>query len=116
MVGLPFPLPLEVDRVDAGLDAILTMAVLALGVILRALLAEDDDFLAAGLAENGGHDRGTSDHRSTDLRVIAADHQHLAEGDLVVVGAAEHVTLDDEPLALRNPILLSPGTNDGVHN
>jgi hypothetical protein len=32
-----------------------------------------------------------------------------------LVSVAEHVTLDEESLALRNPILLSTGTDDGVH-
>src|SRR5258706_6949078 len=108
--------PLDVDAVDAELDDILTVAVLPLGVVLPALLAEDDYLLAAGLAEDGRDDRGAAHRRSTDDRAVAPDHEHLAEGDLVLVGAAEHVTLDEQPLALRNAVLLSPGTNDGVHN
>src|SRR3954454_10321377 len=107
--------PLEIDAVDTKLDEILTMSVLALRVVLAALLLEDDDALAAGLADDGGVDGRAVDHRDADLRLIAADHQHFVEGDLFLVSIAEHVALDEESLALRDPILLSTGTDDGVH-
>src|SRR3954452_12518977 len=72
---------LEIDAVDAKLDQILTMPVLALRVVLAALLLENDDLLAAGLANDGGADRCAADHRNADLRFVAADHQHFVEGD-----------------------------------
>src|SRR5207302_10711877 len=104
------------DAVDAKLDEILTMPVLALRVILAALLLEDDDSLAAGLADDGGVDGGAADHRHADFRLIAADHHHFVEGDLFLVSSAEHVALDEESLALRDSILLSTGTDDGVRS
>jgi len=107
---------LEVDRVYAKLDQILAMAVGPLRVILAALLLENNDLLAATLAEDRGPDRRAGDERSADLRLIAAHHQHFAERDLVLVGAAEGVTLDRDDIALGDAILLSTGTNDGVHN
>src|SRR3954454_3215136 len=107
--------PLEIDAVDTKLDEILTMSVLALRVVLAALLLENDDALAAGLADDGGVDGRAADHRDADLRLVAADHQHFIEGDLFLVSIAEHVALDEESLALRDPILLSTGTDDGVH-
>src|SRR4051812_25792463 len=107
--------PLEIDAVDTKLDENLTMSVLALRVVLAALLLEDDDALAASLADDGGVDGRAADHRDADLRLIAADHQHFVEGDLFLVSIAEHVALDEESLALRDPILLSTGTDDGVH-
>ena len=55
------------------------------------------------------------DGRSADFRLIAADHQHFAERDFVLVGTAEDVALDAQKLAFGNAILLSTGTDDGVH-
>src|SRR5258706_2974682 len=109
-------LRLEVDRVDAKLDQILAMAVGPLRMILAALLLENDDLLAAILAEDRGADRRAGDERSADLRLVSAHHQHFAERDLVLVSAAESVTLDRDDIALGDAILLSTGTNDGVHN
>src|SRR3954453_19492995 len=107
--------PLEIDAVDPKLDEILTMPVLALRVVLAALLLEDDDALSAGLADDGGADRCAADPRPANLRLGAPDHQHFIEGDLFLVSIAEHVALDEESLALRDSILLSTGTDDGVH-
>src|ERR1700756_2484724 len=106
---------LEVDAVDAKLDEILAMPVLPLRVILAALLLEDDDLFAARLADDRGDHGGAADDRAADLRLIAADHQHFVERDFFLVSVAEHVALDEKSLPLRNPILLSTGTDDGVH-
>ena len=73
-------------------------------------------FSPRDLADDGGDDRCAADHRDADLRLIAADHQHFAERDLFLVSVAEHVALDEERLALRDAILLSTGTDDGVHD
>src|SRR5438552_16405918 len=105
-----------VDLLDANLDQILTMAVLPLRVIFAMLLLENNDLVAAGLAHDRGRDRGAVNRRRTDLRLVAADHQHLAEGDLIVFRAAEDVALHQEPLPFSHAILLSTGTNDGEQN
>src|SRR5687767_2749548 len=93
------------------------MSVLPLRVILAALLLEDDDLFAAGLADDRGHDRSTLNGGAADLRLVAADHQHITERDLLVFAdPAEHVTLDLQAIALGHSILLSTGLDDGVHN
>src|SRR5215212_1693119 len=92
------------------------MAVGPLRVVLTTLLLEDDDLLAAGLANDGREDRSTLDGGAANLRLVAADHQNFAESDFVLIRAAEHVTLDLKAVALSHAILLPTGTNDGVHN
>jgi hypothetical protein len=107
---------LDVDGVDAKLDEVLTMTVLPLRVVLAALLLENDDLLAAGLAENRSQYRSAGDRGSADpRRRIAADHQHFAERDFVLIGRAEDVAFDAKELAFGNAVLLSSGTDDGVH-
>src|SRR5688500_15163898 len=91
------------------------MAMLPLGVILTALFLEDDDLLAARLAENRCHDRGTLDGGTAGLRRIAADHQHVVERDFALLGSAENVTLDLDAISNGHAVLLPTGTNDGVH-
>src|SRR5215213_6159588 len=100
---------LNVDAVDADLDHVLAMAVGPLRVVLAALLLEDHDLLTAGLAENRRHHRGALDDRVADLRLVAADHQHFVERDFVLIGIAEHVTLDLQTIACGYSILLSTG-------
>src|SRR6185369_5851568 len=107
---------LDGDAVDADLDGILTMTVGPLGVVLGSLLLENDDLLAAGLAENRGDDRRAGHRRRSDLRLVAADHEHFTERDLVLIRRTEHVALDAHRLTLSDSILLPTGTNDGVHN
>src|SRR5687768_8093149 len=107
---------LELDAVDADFDQILPMAVLPLRVVLAALLLEHDDLLAAVLAEDRGYDRGAHDVRLTDLGIIATDHQNVAEGDLFLIGTAEHVTLELKAIPFGHSILLSTGLDDGVHD
>src|SRR5256885_202720 len=104
------------DLLDADLDQILTVAVLPLRVVLAALLLENDDLVAAGLAHDRGRDGGAAHRRGADLRLVAADHEHLAEGDLAVVGAAQDIALHQERLPFSDAVLLSTGTNDGVQN
>src|SRR6476620_5105667 len=90
---------LELDRLDAKLDQVLTVTVLPLRVVLAALLLENDDLLAARLAEDSRHHRCASDSRSADFRRVSADHQHFAECDFVFVCAAEDIALDAQKLA-----------------
>ncbi len=87
-----------------------------LRVVLAALLLEDDDLFPAGLADDGRDDRSTRYRGAADLRLFAADHQNFTERNLVLIRAAEDVALDLETVARGNAILLSTGTNDGVHN
>src|SRR6266540_232137 len=95
---------LNVDRFDAKLDQVLTMTVLPLRVILAPLFLENDDLVAAGLAEDLRHHGRARHSGSTDLRLIAADHEHFAERDFVLLRAAENVTLHAQKLAFGNTI------------
>jgi hypothetical protein len=52
---------LPLDRVDAKLNHVLTVAVRPLRVILAALLLEDNDFRASRFPNDGRRDRGTVD-------------------------------------------------------
>src|SRR2546423_8943306 len=103
-----------VDLLDADLDQVLTVAVLPLRVVLAALLLENEDPVAAGLAHDGCRHGGAAHGGRADQRLVAADHQHLAERDLVVLHAAEDVALHQEALPFSDAVLLSTGTNDGV--
>src|SRR5690349_15825182 len=101
------------DLLDAQLDQILTVAVRALRVVLAILLLENNDLVAAGLAHNGGRDGGAAHGGRADQRLVSADHQHLAERDLVVVDVAEDVALHEDALPFSDAVLLSTGTNNG---
>src|SRR6185436_12594707 len=107
---------LDVDAVDAELHNILTMPVLPLGMVFTALLLEDDDLIAARLAEDRRHDRSALNRRVPGFRLVAADHQHVAERNFALLGSAENITLDLETISNGHTILLSTGTNDGVHD
>src|SRR5688572_27523549 len=69
------------DVGDAHDGQQLPVAVLA-PEVLAAPLLEDDDLVALDLLEQRAGDLGTLDDRRTDLRIVAADHQDLGEGDL----------------------------------
>src|SRR5690242_20340041 len=101
------------DLLDAELDQILTVAVLPLRVVLATLLLENNDLVAAGLAHDGGRDGGAAHGGRADERLVAADHEHLAERDLVVVHVAEDVALHEDALPFSDAVLLSTGTNNG---
>src|SRR5947209_5432345 len=104
------------DLLDADLHEVLTMPVLPLRVVLAVFLLENDDLVAARLAQDGRRDRGAAHRRGADQRLVAADHQHLFKGDLVVFRAAEDVALHQEALPFSHAVLLSTGTNDGEQN
>src|SRR6266498_1767084 len=103
------------DLLDAELDQILTVAVLPLRMILATLLLENNDLAAARLAHDRGRDGGAAHGGRADHRLVAADHQHLAERDLVVLDAAEDVALHEDGLPFSDAVLLSTGTNNGEH-
>ena len=63
---------LEIDAVDAKLDEILAVSMLPLRVILAALFLEDDDLVAAHLANDGGHDGRAADHGNAE-EMLEAD-------------------------------------------
>src|SRR5690242_6970001 len=64
--------------------------------------------------EDLGLDLGATHRRSADLRrVVAADHQHLVEGDLAALVALEELDADD--VALLDPVLLAAGLDHCVH-
>ena len=83
------------------------MAVLALRVILAAFLLENNNPRSAGLANDPGHNRCPTNSGRPDFRFVSADHQHFVERDLVFLGAAEDIALDEEVLPFCDPILLS---------
>src|SRR5262245_36903982 len=85
---------LDVDAVDADRNHVLAVSVLPLGVVLPALLLEDDDLVSASLAEDRRHDRSARDRRIAGFRLIAAEHQHVTERDFALLGIAENVALD----------------------
>src|SRR5205823_1824887 len=101
------------DLLDAQLDQILTVAVLPLRVVLTTLLLENNDLGAARLADDRGRNRGAAHGGRADLRLVAADHQHIAERDLVVLDVAEDVALHEDGLPFSDAVLLSTGTNNG---
>src|SRR5436190_4328411 len=101
------------DLLDAELDQILTVAVLPFRVILTTLLLENNDLAATRLADDRGRDGGAAHGGRADQRLVAADHQHVAERDLVVLDAAEDVALHEDGLPFSDAVLLSTGTNNG---
>src|SRR5688572_19669800 len=91
------------------------MSVRPLGVILPRLFAEDDDLLAAVLThDRTGHGRARNQGLA-DFRLIAANHEHLIETDLVAVERAEHISLHAKGLSFGDLVLLSTRANDRVH-
>src|SRR6266851_2772476 len=91
------------------------MTVAALRMVAMPLL-EHDEPRTASLTDDRRDDGRSGDRRASDLRLIAADHQHVAERDFVLVSRTEDVALDLERLAFGDSILFSTGTNDGVHD
>ena len=82
---------------------ILAMAAAALGILAAALL-EDEDRRRARLADDLAGNAGAGDQRAADGdAVVAADHQHLAEGDRIAGVAGEALELDQ--IASRRPCI-----------
>src|ERR1700679_1123069 len=100
------------DRRDLDLGERLAMAALAMRV-LAALLLEGDDFLALAMLEDLGRDRGAGNERRAMLRLVAAQHQHVGELELVAHVAGD--LLDDENVVLRHFILLPAGADNREH-
>src|SRR5437762_3120617 len=83
-------------------------------VVLPAPELEDDELLALALGDDLRGDRRALHERLTDLRgVAAADHQHLAEVDLVALLAGE--LLDANRLPFAHSVLLAARLDDRVH-
>src|SRR5690606_19389729 len=83
--------PAEVDRRDADLRQMLTMAPQAAGILAPALL-EDQHLARALLGDDFARNRGTGNQRRTDGdAIVAADHQDFTEGDLLAGLAGQPV-------------------------
>ena len=68
------------DLCDADHGEFLPVTVLATRILPAALL-ENDDLAAALLPDDLAEHRSAGDERSTDLRLIAAEHQHVGKRD-----------------------------------
>ena len=69
--------------------------------------------LALALLQDFAGDRGALDQRRADLGRVAADQQHLAQGELGAHIAGEAFDLQDR--VLGHLILLSAGADDRIH-
>src|SRR5215469_4166475 len=84
---------------------------LQLLVLLLPLVVEDQDLLAASLADDfGQHLRAAQ--LLLKLALVAADRQHIRELQCAVMLAL----LNPQRVAGSHAVLLAAGTNDCVHN
>src|SRR2546425_7236519 len=84
-------------------------------VVLPSLLLVDEDLPGATLRDDLGPDPHPFDERGADPhRSVVGGEQHLGELD----GRAHltHKSLDPDDLPGRDPVLLSPGADDGVRH
>ena len=103
-------LAVDGDLVDADLDEVLTVA-LHLLVLLLALQLEDQDLVAAALAEHGAGDFGAG-QVGGELAGLVADGDDVGELDGAVgVGGALELQL----LTRGDDVLLAAGTNHCIH-
>ena len=92
----------------------LSVAADGLGVLLRAIL-EDDDLLGLAVLQHLGFDRSACHHGSAELRVLAVhDCQHLIEGYGCVSLGAELLDIDD--VAFLDAVLLATGNDNCLHS
>src|SRR6185295_3791594 len=73
---------------------------------------EDHELCAERLADDLALDGGACDLGLADLGLVAADHQHVVELDLVASRARKEI--DADGITLGNPILLAAGADDCV--
>ena len=88
------------------------MAVAAAGILPTALL-EDDDLAAATVLDDLADHGGVGDERHADRRLVAAEHDDLAEGHLVADLAVELGDL--QCFVGDNAILLAARFDDCEH-
>src|SRR6266511_1933067 len=102
---------LRADLGDQDLGERLPVAALLRPAFL--LLAEVDDLLVLGLADDLALDCGAADGRAADLGLaLAADEEHV---ELELAADVADDLLDLEPVALRDAVLLAAGPNHRVH-
>ncbi len=82
-------------------------------VVLSAPELEHDDFLGAILRDDLSRDFGPLNQGLTDRDLVATDHQHFFEGD--VVADFSRKLFDTEAVAFHDPILLPARLDDCVH-
>src|SRR5712671_1585121 len=92
------------DAGDLQLGVRLAVAVLA-AVTLAALDLEHDHLLVAALRHDLCVDFGASNEGLADRELLAAEHQHLAELQLVAGGTGQ--LLDPDVAAFAHAILLA---------
>src|SRR5215203_5999390 len=107
--------PSSLLAVDSGnSQARLLLAVAgAPAVALLRLVLEDDEFFAAEVVVDRGRNARPFDDRRPDLGgAVAADEEHLIEGDVVAGLGGE--PFDGDRVTDADPVLLATGLDDGV--
>src|SRR5690606_19863403 len=100
------------DAGDLDFGVVLPVPHLLL-VVLAAAELDDADLVGAAVADDLGGDRGALE-RVADLDAIGvAEHQDVAEGDLVADFRGQE--LDAQRLAFHHPVLLAASYHDCVH-
>ena len=90
------------------------MAVELTDALLR-LVAENQDLLVLGLAQNGSGNRGAAHRRVADGDVVVAGREHhTIEGNVGADLAGDQIAADN--VAFGDSVLLAVGLNDRVHN
>src|SRR5688572_787350 len=100
------------DAGDLQLGVGLAMAAAA-AIALAAPDLEHDQLAVAALRDDLGADLGALHERRADAELVAAQHQHLGELELVADLAGQ--LLDPQPSALAHAILLATCLDDRVH-
>ncbi|ELY20850.1 hypothetical protein HALTITAN_2352 [Vreelandella titanicae BH1] len=87
---------------------------LTLHVVLTTTELDDGDFIAAPVGNHFGRDFSTTDHRRTDVEVIAiSDHQHFVK--LNRFAGSDFDFLELEGLTFLNAVLLTTAFDNCVH-
>src|SRR3954469_22214293 len=100
------------DFRDADQHEILPVTALAPRVLAAALL-EGDDLRTPAVADDLGRDARALDHRRAEFRLVAAQHDDVAE--LHDRARLALNALDLEDLILGDPVLLAAGFDDCEH-
>ena len=100
------------DLGDFNLGVRLTMALLT-AIVLLGLVLEDDNLLAADLADDLALNLDTLDNRSADLDFALVLNEHDVKRDGGVNLSID--LLDVDHVALTNAVLLATSRNNSVH-